>query len=166
PCLPDDLDRVLARLITNTIDPHPPAALSARELRTPAGLSQAVLRDSRAARLQAALALIEHALDLRIPVADAGAYRVVAAASGYARAVPDRISPLQKLDIRVAHYADPGLETLDLRQTKTVNALLQDLIDVSALNARINLVRLDLASRQAVVDAAVLAILTDEHTGQ
>jgi len=168
PSLPiesDELDRVLGRLVINTIDPIPPVALTERELRTPAGLSQSALRDARAARLHAALALIEHALDLRIPTTAAGPYRVVAGTSLYSEDIPDLISELQKLAIRVTHYADPGIETLDLRQTKTVNALLQDLIDITALNARINLERLELASRQAIADAAQLAILTDEHTG-
>ncbi len=160
------LDRVLSRLIANTIDPLPPAALTEDELRTPVGLSQSVLRDARAARLQAALALIEQSLELRIPTTDAGPYRVVAETSGYAEAIPDQISELQKLGIRVTHYADPGIATLDLRQTKTVNALLQDLIDITAINARINLERLELASRQAIVEAAQLAIFTDEHTGE
>ena len=154
----------LSRLVTNTLDPVPPRSLTPQELKTPTGISLSVIRDSRKARLDAAIELVEHTLDMRVPTTDSRHYRKVAAASHYGGIVPDLISELQKLDIRTAFYAEPSHSTLDLRQAKNMTALLQDLIDITALNARINLQRLELASRNSIVNAAVLAIAVEDST--
>ena len=74
------------------------------------------------------------------------------------------ISELQALDIRTAAYFVPTSDALELRHIKTEAALLQDLIDLQSINARIALHRLEQESRNAVVLAAILGIMTDGTT--
>lgn len=161
PASDQDGRRALARLLSNLVDPHPPKPLTADDLRTPAGLSEAARRRSIDARNQAALAAAEFAVRLRLPDMPAEAFKRIAARSRYSEPIPDFISELQALDIRTAAYFIPDADTLELRHSKTERALLQDLLDLQAINARINYLDLEAAARTAVVVAAIVGILTD-----
>ncbi len=156
--------RALPRLIANSVDPFPPKPLSDEDLRMPAGLSEAVRRRAAEARNQAAIAAIELSLEMASPSLSAGPYRAIAGRSRYERTIPDTISALQALEIRTMAYFAPDAETLEMRHAKTERALLQDLIDLEALNARIGYLRLLQESRSAIVQAAMLGLLTDGTT--
>ncbi|MCY3878950.1 MAG: hypothetical protein OXF74_07200 [Rhodobacteraceae bacterium] len=156
-----ELRRALPRLIANSIDPFPPRPLRAEELREPAGLSEAVRRRAAEARNQAAIAAVAFPLELASPTLAAKPYRTIAARARYRRDIPDIISELQALEIRIAAYHVPDAETLELRHGKTERGLLQDLIDLEALNTRIAYLRLLQESRNAIVQAAILGLLTD-----
>ncbi len=153
--------RSLPRLIANTVDPFPPKPLSDEDLRTPAGLSEAVRRRAAEARNQAALSAIGMSLELASPSLPAGPYRTIAQGTRYSDDIPDVISELQALEIRTAAYYAPDAETLERRHSKNERALLQDLIDLIALNTRIAHLRLQQERHDAVVQAALLGLLTD-----
>ncbi len=160
--LSDELTRrALPRLIANTVDPYPPKPLTDENLRTPAGVSEAVRRRAAEARNQAAISAIELSLRLASPSLPAAPYRTIAERTRYGAEIPDVISELQALEIRAAAYYSPDAETLEIRHSKTERALLQDLIDLLSLNTRIAHLRLEQERRAAVLQAALLGLLTD-----
>ena len=161
PATDPDGRRALARLLSNLVDPHPPKPLTADDLQTPAGLSEAARRHSIDARNGAALAAAEFAVRLRLPDTPSEAFKRIAGRSRYAEPIPDLISELQALDIRTSAYFIPDADTLELRHSKTERALLQDLVDIHAINARINYLDLEASARTAVAVAAIVGILTD-----
>ena len=156
--------RALPRLIANTVDPFPSKPLSEADLRTPAGLSEAVRRRATEARNQAAIAAIESVLGISSPSLPAEPYRRIAAQSRYQSPIPDIISELQALEIRTSAYYSPNAETLETRHNKTERALLQDLIDLQSLHARIALLQLQQDGRTAILLASILGLLTDGST--
>ena len=154
----------LTRLIANTVDPFPPRPLGEDDLTSPAGLAEAVRRQVASARNRAAIAALTLRLELATPVHLSNRYRTIAARSRYSDEVPEVISEMQALDIRATAYFAPTQDALELRYTKTETALLQDLIDLQSINARISLHRLEQESRNAVVLSAILGIMTDGTT--
>lgn len=158
------LRRALPRLIANTVDPFPPIPLSEADLKTPAGLSEAVVRRATQARNQAAIAAIEFSLQLASPAIPSLPYKKIAERSRYHHDIPDLISEQQALAIRGNAYYSPDAKTLEIRHTKTERALLQDLLDLLAINTRIAHLRLQQESRAVVVQAALLGLLTDGST--
>ncbi len=154
----------LTRLIANTVDPFPPRPLSEDDLATPAGLAEAVRRSTTEARNRAAMASIGFALALAEPVHAAEPYRTIAARSRRDFEIPEKLSEVQALDIRISAYDLPTADALELRHSKTERALLQDLVDIGALNARLAHLRLVQETRNAVVLAAMLGMLTDGTT--
>ena len=154
----------LTRLVANTVDPFPSRPLTDNDLTTPAGLAEAVRRQATEARNRAAMAAIDLSLQLAEPVHPAGPYRKIAARIRGERRIPDVLSEMQALDIRVGAYHSPDAEALELRHSKTERALLQDLVDLQSLNARIGYFRLAQEARNSVVLAAILGILTDGST--
>ena len=166
--IPAEQPNVMAainRLVANTVDPIPPIPLSPKRLQTPGGLSEAVIRDSIAARKQAASSLIEFSIGLSLPSESSEGYRPLAELSHYQAEIPDQISQLQALDIRTSIYFSPTVETLEIRHEKNERALLQDLIDLNSLNTRLNYLRLVQETRASVALAAILATLTDNGYG-
>ena len=153
--------QALTRLVANTVDPFPPKPLTEGQLKTPAGLSEAVRRRAAESRNQAAIAAIEAVLEIASPSEYAAPYRKIAERSRYDRSIPDIISELQALEIRAAAYHSPTAEALETRHAKTDRALLQDLIDLQSLNLRINHLRLVQEARSAIVLAAMLGLMTD-----
>ena len=151
----------LSRLVSNTIDPFPPRPLSETDLKTPAGLAEAVRRASAESRNRAAVAAIASVLELAEPTHPAEAYRTIADQSRRGQDLPDVLSELQALDVRVSAYDAPTAEALERRHSKTERALLQDLIDLQSLNARISQLKLAQELRTSVVLAAILGTLTD-----
>ena len=156
--------RALPRLISNTVDPFPPKPLSDEDLHSPTGLSEAVRRRATEARNQAAIAAIEFSLQLASPSIPADPYRTIAERTRYEGDIPDLISESQALEIRIAGYVMPNAATLEVRHSKTERALLQDLIDLTSLNTRIAYLRLQQESRSAILQAALLGLLTDGTT--
>ncbi len=159
-----EVREALSRLIANTVDPFPPRPLTVGDLKTPAGLAEAVRRRAAEARNRAAIAAIGTVLEFAEPAHPAIPYRNIAAQSRRVQELPELLSERQTLDIRIAAYNEPNAETLDRRHSKTERALLQDLIDLQSLNARISYLRLSQEAGNTVVLAAILGILTDGTT--
>lgn len=159
-----EVREALSRLIANTVDPFPPRPLTEGDLKTPAGLAEAVRRRAAEARNRAAIAAIGTVLEFAEPAHPATPYRNIAAQSRRVQELPELLSERQTLDIRIAAYNEPNAETLDRRHSKTERALLQDLIDLQSLNARISYLRLSQEAGNTVLLAAILGILTDGTT--
>lgn len=157
----ESAQRALSRLIANTVDPFPPKPMDSKDLQTPEGLSESVIRRATDARNQAAISAIDLVLDLVSPSIDAAPYRTIAERTRYEKDIPDVISELQALEIRMAAYYEPSVESLEIRHTKSERALLQDLIDLMALNSRILHLQLQQDSRSSIIQAALLGLLTD-----
>ena len=153
--------KAVARLIANTINPFPPAPLSDDVVGTPAGLSEAAIRRATEAREQAAVNAILPMIDLAAPDEPSDAYRVIAARSRYREDIPDIISELQRLDIRTQAYYAPLPAALEERHGKGERALLQDVLDIQSLQARLSYLRLAQEMRIAILLAAMLGIMTD-----
>ncbi|MCE2523713.1 MAG: hypothetical protein J4F49_10940 [Rhodobacteraceae bacterium] len=154
----------LSRLVANTVDPFPSRPLTESDLKTPAGLAEAVRRGAAEARNRAAIAAVGTMLKLSEPAYPASPYRKIVAQSRSPQEIPDVLGELQALDIRIAAYSEPSAATLNRRHSKTEKALLQDLIDIQSLNARISHLRLIQEAGNTVVLAAILGILTDGAT--
>ena len=151
----------ISRLVSNTVDPIPPIPIPESLMITPNGLSEAVIRDSIHARKNAAMKAIEHTVKLNLPSEPAEIYQNFALLSGYKEEILEQVSPMQALDIRTMMYFAPTLDTLKSRQQKNEKALLQDLIDLTSLNTKINYLRLEQELRTALVLASILSVQTD-----
>lgn len=150
-----------SRIVINGVNPSPPRPISERELQTPLGVAKAAARQKAEARQQAALEAIDAVLGMRSAAASSAPFMPYVDDSAYSREVPDMISALQQLDIRSSrHYAPVGAVAAQ-RETKPERAMLQEILDAVAINARINYHRLELESRTAIVLALVLATLND-----
>ena len=156
--------QALTRLIANTIDPFPSRPLFETDLQTPAGLAESVRRQTTEARNRAAISSISAVLQLAEPTIPAGPIRGIANRSRREFELPDLVSELQALEVRIAAYNEPSTDSLLVRHSKTERALLQDIIDLQAVNARLAYLRLVQESRNAVVFAAILGIMTDGTT--
>ncbi len=154
----------VARLVANTVEPEPRRPLTEYELSTPGGAAESVKRQATAARNNAAIAALEAVLANSAPSIPSDQFRKIAGRSHYRKPIPALLSELQELDIRTASYASPKPSALDQRMIKTERALLQDAIDILSLNARIGYRRLELESRNTVVLAAILGMMTDGST--
>ena len=163
-----EMPQVADWIVANAIDPTPPRPPTPADMATPQGIDRAAQAQKTLSRQRAAAEAIAMALNLREPVLrDAeGTFERIAEDSGYRREVPGTLSELQQLDILVTqHFApgpkrlggDPGMRNgLDGMNAK---GWLQELHRVMSLNARIGYLRLELASRAAIVDALTLATL-------
>ena len=154
----------IARLIANTVEPEPSRPLTDAELATPGGLAESLKRQAASARNNAAIAALEAVLSNAAPRIPSEHFKTIAARSNYGETIPGLISELQQLDIRTASYFAPKPAALDQRQAKTERALLQDIVDIMSLNARIGYRRLELDNRNTVVLAAILGMMTDGST--
>ena len=158
-------------IVANAIDPTPPRPPTPDDMATPQGVDRAAQAQKTLSRQRAAAETIAMALNLREPVLrDAEeTFAKIAEDSGYRHEVPATLSELQQIDILVTqHFApgpkrlggDPGMHNgLDDMNAK---GWLQELHRVMSVNARINYLRLELASRAAIVDALILATLNAE----
>ncbi len=151
----------IVRLVANTVDPTPPPALTEDELKTPSGLSEAIIRKTVSARKNAARSAISFSLELTMPRHDATIYRTLADRAIYSSSIPDMISDLQAIDIRTMSNFAPNADTLEERHGKSESALLQDLIDLQSVHTRISYLKLLQEVRNTAVLAAQLGILTD-----
>ena len=154
----------VARLISNIVEPEPRRPLSDAELSTP---GRPVRIPEKAGRLGPKQ---RSHFRTRSGSAERGAansveqFKTIADRSHYGEPIPEFISELQQLDIRTAAYFAPKSAALDQRHAKTDRALLQDMIDIASLNARLGYRRLELESRNTAVLAAILGMMTDGST--
>ncbi|MCY4542870.1 MAG: hypothetical protein OXB95_10860 [Rhodobacteraceae bacterium] len=164
PTLPIELhgaSNAIVRLVANTVDPAPPPALTEEELKTPSGLSESIVRKAVETRKNAARSALSLSLQLSVPRHDAAVFRTLASRANYSTDIPDVISDLQAFDIRTMAYFAPNADTLEERHGKPVRALMQDLIDIQSIQARIGYLRLLQETRNAAMLAAQLGVLTD-----
>jgi len=161
---------VLGWIVSNSIDPLPERKMTDAELDTPEGMSRAAIEQKRIARQRAAIETINMSLNMRTPALtdNQGSYSAMASDSAYNRAVPERLSELQQLDIRTVYHYAPGPNRLNGTNGQQ-NGLthmnekgwLQELHTIMSINARINYIRLELENRNAVVNALILASLNE-----
>ncbi|MXX88693.1 MAG: hypothetical protein F4213_03215 [Boseongicola sp. SB0677_bin_26] len=171
-----DTEAVITEIILNTIDNTPPPRLSDSDLLSPEGLDEQVRRNEIRARQRAAEEVIAMVLNMRtgLPGADTETFRAMATESAYnsgsssapvfTRPIGDSLSELQQLDIlTVWNYAPKGerLETLTNSGGMNVQAWLYEIHRLLAVSNRLDYLALELASRDALVNAALLATLND-----
>lgn len=158
---------VVNLIISNAIDATPLPEVTEAELRTPQGLDRAARREMILARQRASLESIGMSLNMRTPVmSDANAvraFREMAESSSYNRDVPNRLSELQQLDIRTVHHYAPGVDRAREVAQMDERQILNEIWQVMAINTRIAYLHLELASRDAVVNALILASLNDSR---
>lgn len=156
-------------IVRNTLDSTPDRPVTDAEKLTPAGLDRIAKSVEKSARLAAAGESIKMTLNMRTPVltgAPIETYRKMVAESAYNRGeLPNTISELQQIDITtIWHYAPIGKrqEVLSNSGGMNVQGWLYELHRITSLLTRINYIQLELASRDAVVNAAILATLNDD----
>jgi hypothetical protein len=159
---------VAAIIIRNGLDSTPDRSISPAERNTPRGLDRIAKMEENSSRLQAAGESIEMALNMRTAVMQGAAvdtFREMAADSAYNRTITDKMSELQQVDVMtVWNYAPAGerMETLTNTGGMNERAWLFELHRIMSLNARINYMNLELANRDAIVNANILATLNDD----
>ncbi|MFX4300052.1 hypothetical protein [Pseudosulfitobacter pseudonitzschiae] len=155
-------------LVRNTINTSPERSVPEAEKATPLGLGKIAKMEETRARYKAAMESIAMQLNMRTAVMDGDAvetYRDMATDSAYNREIPEKLSELQQIDIMtVWNYAPKGerAENLTDNAKMSEKAWLFELHRIMSINARINYLNLELASRDAVVNAAILATLNDD----
>lgn len=160
--------RLAEILVRNTINTSPERSVPDAEKGTPQGLGRIAKLEETRARYKAALESIAMQLNMRTSVMEGEAvekYRTMARDSAYNREIPNRISELQQIDIMtVWNYAPKGKRAEDLINGAKLSekAWLFELHRIMSLNTRINYLNLEMASRDAVVNAAILATLNDD----
>ena len=167
----DEMDELSGVIIRNTLAATPYRAPTDEERMTPGGLDHFAYMEQKNARLQAASESIEMVLNMRTPVMKGDAvetYRKMAADSAYSgsgRVIGDTLSELQQIEIQtIWNYAPAGERLKTLTNTGGMNekAWLYEIHRMLSLMARIRYLELELASRDAVVNAAILASLANK----
>jgi hypothetical protein len=152
---------IVNRLIRNMIDSTPPRPVTGAALSSPEGVALAAENQGRMARNSAAAEVIAMRLNMIEPLVSSASYQPYVDQSAYNRAVPPMISELQAIDIRTVYDYAPNPETIGEREKKTDRALLMDLLNIMAINTRIAYISLEMQTRQATVDAAILGALNN-----
>ena len=164
-------------IVQNGLDSAPQRPRTEEELLTPAGLDQNIADVQRNTRLSAANESIKMVLNMNSAVMSGPTveeYRKRANESAYNRGTDfQELSELQQIDINtVWHYAPRGERLAILTGTpgsdskvKPMNekAWLAEIHAINSLNARINYLQLELDSRDALVNAYILARLVDNN---
>lgn len=153
-------------IIRNSMDSTPMRAPTADEYESSEGLDRIADYEEYTGRMSAALQSITMTNNMYDPVLvsqDAlEKYRTMAANSAYNREIGDVLSEMQQLDIRIVQEYAPT-ETVRLeRGDMEVAQWLEQIHGVLALNARVDYIALELAARDARVNALILAALTDK----
>ena len=163
-----DMQGVLGWVVANSVDATPERAMTEAELSTPEGMARAAEAQQRLARQRAAIETINMSLNMRTPVlTDNGTYSGMASDSLYNRPVPESLSELQQLDIQTVYHYAPGPNRLngtngeDGLEGMSEKGWLQEIHRITAINARINFIRLELENRSAITSALILAALSD-----
>ena len=163
-----EMSELAGIIVRNSLDSTPERGVAPGERLTPLGLDRVAKIEEKTSRLRAASESIEMALNLRAATLEGApveAYRRMAVDSAYDRPVPDKLSELQQLDILTMWNHAPAGERLEtLANTGGMNekAWLYELHRVLALNARINYMILEVGTRDAIVNAGILATINDD----
>lgn len=158
----------VAKLIMqNSIDSTPPREVSDEERLTPSGLDRIAADQQRSGRMNAATDTVTFANNLRSNVISGESldtYRTMAADSAYNRPIGDTMSELQQLDIMtVWNYAPRGERLEKLTGSMSEKAWLFEIHRALSIQTRIDFLALELATRNANVNALVLATLNDAN---
>jgi hypothetical protein len=167
----DEMNGFAQLMVRNLINTAPEKKVTEAEELTPAGLARIAQQEERNSRIGAAMESIAMQLNMRSAVmTDDTAvkqYKQMAEDSAYNREYEglEKLSELQQIDIMtVWNYAPKGerAEVLTNGAELSEKAWMSELHRIMSLNARINYLNLELASRDAVVNAAILATLNDD----
>ena len=160
-----ELSALIARY---AIDSTPSRAVTDAERESSGGIDRIAKMEEIRSRQQAGAKSIEMVFNMRAPTMDGEpveAFRAKAEQSAYNREIGDKLSELQQIDIlTVSHYAPRGDRAVNLASGRGMNikGWLHEIHRIMAVNTRINYLRLELASRDAIVNAASLATQVDE----
>ena len=161
---------VIGIIERNTLDSTPEQPVTDEEKTLSSGQDRIAKIEETRSRLQAGTESIEMVLNMRTATMDGEpveAFRTMAEQSAYNREIIDgKLSELQQIDIlTVSHYAPRGERAVSLASGRGMNVKgwLHEIHRVMALVARIQYLQLELASRDAIVNAAILATLNDNE---
>lgn len=153
--------RVVERNMYNFINPLPPKPITAAELMRPEGVERAARQQMVNSRNSAVMATMVMGTNMRDTVVPIDSYKPLIDDSVYNRPTPAKISELQAIDIRtVAHYAQKPVKGVE-RSQMSERALLLNILDVLSIQTRISYLQLEMANRDAVVNAGILATLNN-----
>jgi hypothetical protein len=157
----EDTKRVVERNMRNLINPLPPKPLTAAELMRPEGVARAAVRQGTAQRNSTALSPIIMANNMREAVISSESYLPLIEDSAYNRSVPELISELQSIDIRTVYHYAKKKAAADERTGMTSKQLLENILDVMSIQTRISYLQLEMQTRDAAVNAAILATMNN-----
>lgn len=158
----DEDRRAAERLVRNLTDPNPPRPVTAAELQTPAGVARAEQRAIQETRNNASAETVSMVMNMRTEVGPADPWRpYVEDISNYNRPLGDEVSEMQAIDIRTLRHYAPKPEVFQERAAWSEKQLLQEILDVMAINARMNYMQLELDTRRAIVETQILSILNN-----
>lgn len=152
---------IVTRLVRNMIDSTPPRPVTSAEMSTPEGAARAAKQQEVSARNSAAAEILAMRINMIEPLVSSESYMPFVQKSAYNREVPDMISEMQAIDIRTVFDYAPKPEAMKERERKNERALMMDLLNIMAINTRIAYLSLEMQTRQATVDAAILASLNN-----
>lgn len=157
----EDSARALAQsILRNIIEPLPEQAVTAEELGTPEGVERAARIKGKRARQSVALEAIGMILNMSEPVVPSEPLKKLVEGTPYSkgtgRVIPDGMaSELQAIDALVVSYYAPSEESR--QKSVSSNAVLQKILQVNAIQARMQFLSLELQRRQAAIQATQLA---------
>jgi hypothetical protein len=156
---PEGEDPAVLALLVNLLDPTPPPPLTAEEMNTPTGITEAARRQVDDARRSTTIGVFEFLLNLQAarPANEIGSWLNAVMPPGYAAKIPaDGISELQMLDLVIrSKYPNPAWHAS--MAGSSPEAVQRELLQVQALSLYVDWLRLDLERRTAMVDAVDLA---------
>lgn len=158
----DEDRRAAERLVRNLVDPNPPRPVTAAEMATPAGVVRAEARTIQEARNNASAEVISMVMNMRTEVGPTDPWQpYLEDISNYNRPVGDMVSELQAIDIRTLRHYAPRPEVFQERAAWSEKQLLQEILDIMAINTRMAYMQLELDTRRAVVDTQILSVLNN-----
>lgn len=144
-------------LLRNLIEPVPEVAVTADELTRPEGVDRATRIKAKRVRQSVALETLGMIINMSEPVVPSESVRALVEGTPYNRDIPDGMaSELQAIDALVVSYYAPSEESR--QKSVSSNAILQKILQVNSIQARMQFLSLELQRRQAAIDATRLAI--------
>lgn len=147
-------------ILRNIIEPLPEQAVTAEELRTPEGAARAARIKGKRAKQSVVLETFGMILNMSEPVVPSAPLKELIKGTPYEkntdRKIPDGFaSELQAIDAMVVSYYAPSEESR--KKSVSSNAVLQKILQVNAIQARMQFLSLELQRRQAAMQGAQLA---------
>ncbi|MBW3243617.1 hypothetical protein KUV57_13165 [Epibacterium sp. DP7N7-1] len=158
----DEDRRAAERLVRNLTDPNPPRPLTSAEMQTPEGVSRAEERSIQETRNNATAEVVSMVMNMRTEVGPTEPWQpYIEDISNYNRPIGDQVSELQAIDIRTLRHYAPKPEIFQERAAWSEKQLLQEILDVVSIQARMQYMQLELDSRRGIVESQILSVLNN-----
>ena len=158
----DEDRRAAERLVRNLTDPNPPRPVTSAEMQTPAGVARAEARTIQETRNNAGAEVVSMVMNMRTEVGPTEPWQpYLEDISNYNRPVGEQVSELQAIDIRTLRHYAPKPEVFQERAAWSEKQLLQEILDVVSIQARMQYIQLEMDSRRAIVDTQILSVLNN-----